>query len=227
MSVGLDGQIATLRTRVESLHAGVFSEIDNLRQEEGLAADFAGVEALNAITERTTELGTNFIEKLATLNKLDREGKFEEGKREIELSYMAQERELELLRKKIEILRETTSLPQIYDQPKPGLCIEGFCNSSSCTEYSKLVFLNKGFGTFMLGPECMNFCCPACSEPLQKVEKVCFIKDGPDGCLSVRVTDEGAMSSQFIRSLFYPLTHESMLYTRKSSQQFLGMKFLV
>ncbi len=136
-----------------------------------------------------------------------RGGHFAEARQLVGLAARMQEVELGRRRGEAEvaILEAQVPVERIWDRPGPGMCIEGYCKNNRCAEYGKQLFLNRGFGTFRLGPEFINFECPSCSISLKDMEWIHFIKDGLNGYLSVRVIDGGVFGSDSVKDLFAPL----------------------
>lgn len=61
--------------------------------------------------------------------------------------------------------REWSSSAPEWRQAKPGLCLEGICDTSHCKAYGKMVIMNHGFTKeegFVLEEESWKLKCPIC-----------------------------------------------------------------
>ena len=155
-------------------------------------------EVIAAVSEKTTNLYSKFIEQLAEAERLNREGKLEEGRLAIEQYYQLQSRELDLLERKMEIVRalneensKLESAGPIWDTPTPGFFIRGRCGNGSCDLYQSESYRNYGFGTFRIGPDFDSYTCAKCNRAFQEVERIGFLDDATRPgtvSLSYRVT---------------------------------------
>ncbi len=175
MAAGLGSAIDKYKTQTESLLGKLSAEVETLRRAGELSERSAEIGVMAEVAEKVSRLQAEHAQRLAELEKLNREGKDKEGESAIKQYFQIQEREIELLRKKMELVRDFNEEKLVTDHAKPGFSVEGFCGTESCELYSRQVFLNLGFGTFECGPNFSDYSCPMCDKVFQKVANMGFI----------------------------------------------------